>query len=558
MRHIVSNHQAVMSLLSLAALASILASLPNVASAATTSQHVIIVANNHALDDGVPSLSYADDDGARYYELFGALGAKVQLFAVLDGDAQERFPQAARAAKPPTLAAIEQGLESAFAEMRRAKEADAAHVSELYFVYSGHGDVGASREGYLNFLDERFRRRDLYRQVIAASPATWNHIILDACNAYFVVNKRGGRASDKTGNYAALVKGFMASEELRSYPNTGIILAASSESETHEWSRWGSGIFSHELRSALLGAADVDGDSAITYGEAAAFIEAANADIDDPKARLRVFAHPPALYVQQPLGIASRLRREHSLRFEVDAKGGMPSQHFFVEDARGVRVADLHPSGEQQVILGLVGSAPFYVRTATSEAKVHAGHWSTATMAFERRATSSRGSLDQTFHRKLYGTSFGPQFYRGFMSLRGSNWDGWYGSLDTGPTLTRVAEPTAGSSVLTGLAWTSIGVAGASAAGAVMFTMLAGESRDRYDEAGEPQTALRYKQETDRRADVANTLYVITGGLAGLGVGLFAYDWSAGDDSGGENDGLAVGVLPTLNGVSVSIAGWIR
>ena len=50
----------------------------------------------------------------------------------------------------------------------------------------------------------------------------------------------------------------------------GVVVATSSEAETHEWSRFDGGVFSHELRSGLLGSADLDGDGQVRYDEIAA------------------------------------------------------------------------------------------------------------------------------------------------------------------------------------------------------------------------------------------------------------------------------------------------
>ncbi len=518
---------------------------------ATVRRFAVIVANNHSLDKNVQSLSFADNDGAKYYELFTALGMDTQLFAVLDADVQARFPEATKASRAPTHSNIMDGVDAAFARMGKAS---GTNETEFYFVYSGHGDVGANREGYLNFLDQKFRRRDLYHDIIARSPASWNHIILDACNAYFVVNKRGG-GSDRVGSYGNAVKQFMATEELRSYPNTGIILAASSESETHEWSRWKSGIFSHELRSALLGAADINADGKISYAEAAASIEAANAEIKDPSARLRVFAHPPAQNIDRPLANLWPIWSRNSLRFEHRRDGSM-REHVYIEDSRGVRMADLHPSGEQPVVIGLIGKAPYYIRTATKESMVGMGHWSTAKMPFKTRGVASRGSLDQTFRKQLYGLGFGPQFYRGFIALRGSDWDGWYGTAGAASpkikTMIITGNENSGTA-LTPIGWTALGASSAALTAALLYTSLAAESRGNYANAGEPSSANKFKVETNQRAQTANILYGVAGGLAALGTSFIVWDLFHKDDKGAAT---ALHVYPTRKGsVFVTIEG---
>ena len=43
-------------------------------------------------------------------------------------------------------------------------------------------------------------------------------------------------------------------------------------------------MFTHELLSGMLGAADVNGDLVVEYTEVQAFVAAANRDIKDPRA----------------------------------------------------------------------------------------------------------------------------------------------------------------------------------------------------------------------------------------------------------------------------------
>lgn len=372
-------------------------------------RYAVVVAANQSLDAGVAPLSFADDDGAKYYDLLRAAGMEVALFAVLDPEAQRRFPAAARAAEPPRRRSVLSAVDAFFLRMKA--DAEAGRPTHFYFVYSGHGGLGANREGYVNLLDSRLRRSELYREILARSTATYNHLILDACHAYFLVQKRG--APDKAGDYRAAVNDFLRGEDLSTYPNTGVILAASSESETHEWSRWEAGIFSHELRSALLGAADVDGDGAVTYAEAGAFVEAANSAIPDPKARLRVWSRPPAGRVDVPLVELSAFESTPSLRI-----GPQRADRYHVEDARGVRVADLHPSPEQPVRLALVGQAPFFLRTAEREARIprEPRRVDASELAFAPRAVGSRGSTDATFRQFLFQVPFGVGFYRGLTS----------------------------------------------------------------------------------------------------------------------------------------------
>ncbi len=373
--------------------------------------YALVIGNNHSLDREFEPLRFADDDAVKYYELLRAAGAEVALLTVLDPDAQRRFPDAATVALPPRRVDVLSQVDRLYEQIKSDRQAGV--TTHFFFVYSGHGNIGANREGYINFLDVKFYRSELYRTILSRSPASYNHLILDACHAYHFVKKRGVKP-DKRGNYRRLVKEFLRSEELNRYPNTGVILAASSTSETHEWSRWESGIFSHELRSALLGAADVDGDGGVTYAEAAACVEAANSAIDIPLARLRVFYHPPAQRIDLHLMDLSLLESAKRIHFDSTQAG-----RYHVEDARGIRIADFHFSNEQPISMALVGTSPFYLRTADeeliidgelSERQVHRSE-------FTERAANTRGSVERSFRQFLYRLPFGSGFYRGMRAV---------------------------------------------------------------------------------------------------------------------------------------------
>ncbi|HSK04882.1 MAG TPA: caspase family protein, partial [Kofleriaceae bacterium] len=258
-------------------------------------RHALIVAHAGNAGGERAPLEYADDDGARYYELFAQLADDVRVYTVLDAASQQVHPAVAKIARVPRRADVLRGIDEAFARMRR--DADAGHETVFYFVLVGHGTIGDGGEGTVALLDGSFSRTDLFQQVLARSPATTNHVIVDACNAYYLVHRRGdGTAPARRDAVAA----FVAREELARYPNTGVLLSTSSAKDTHEWSAYRAGVFSHELRSAMAGGADVNGDGRIAYSEIAAFLAAANQHVTE-QARVDVFARAPAADLARPL-----------------------------------------------------------------------------------------------------------------------------------------------------------------------------------------------------------------------------------------------------------------
>jgi hypothetical protein len=506
--------------------------------AETPQRYAVIIGNNASLDQGVARLSYADQDAVKFYELFKAAGAHVRLLAALDPENQRRFTEAAQAMRPPSHQQLLATLAETFQQIRADREA--GRETHFYFVYSGHGQVGRNHEGYVNLVDARFTRSQLYREVIGPSPAAFNHIILDACQAYFLVQRRGG-PGDKEGDYRAVVQDFLASQELAGHPNTGVILAASSESETHEWGRWEAGIFSHELRSALLGAADVDGDGRVTYAEAAAFVDAANAAIDVPRARLRVFYRAPPSRPDLPLLDLAALADSPML--EVDPEH---AEHIHVEDARGLRVADLHPSREQNARLALVGREPFFLRAGEREALVQGRlRVPMRELAFAARSEAAKGSVEESFRRDLFRRPFGLAFYRADVTARVSEElrmrpvVGGYG--DAG-------EPRA----LRLWGWAGVGTGAALGAGAAVAYGFAASAYRDYQNAGSESQANALRATTEQRLLASRVLGGGAVGLAAAGVVMLVVD-SRRDSRA--NVPISLGLAPVPGGGAVAAAG---
>ena len=368
----------------------------------------LVVGLNASRDPQVAPLKYADDDAARYAELFTGIADKVVLLAVLDAETQERHPEAASTSRPPSVAEL-QGAVALLAEAVREATAAGRHT-EFFFVYAGHGSLTHEGEGSVNLLDGMLLRRDLFRTVLDPVKADFKHVIIDACDAYFMVAKRGGAA---TVNEAAAMKTFLDSESLDGHPEVGVLISGSREVQTHEWSALEAGVFSHEVRSALLGAADADGDGVLRYSEVAAFVSAANDGLSDARARVDVFARPPRLDLAHPL---LDLRRGPRRFVEIPPvlKGQVR-----VEDARGVRYADLNVSGEAAVFLRLIGNDEYFVFRDNREARLPAGGvgvMALAEAAFGARKRFPRGPVEDDLRRGLFSIPYGLGFLRGFVS----------------------------------------------------------------------------------------------------------------------------------------------
>ncbi len=389
---------------------------PAPTAAAMDNRYVVIVANNRSLDQGVSHLQFADDDGARYYELFKLNSSRVALFTVMDAETARIFPDAARAARSPTLSEILGQLGRWNLEMARKKSQ--GQQTELFFIYAGHGDVDEGGEGFVNLLRSRLTRSDLYQKILAPSQASFTHLIIDACKSYFLVKKRGERWKDDNApdTHEAEVKAFLKREDLSEYPRVGVILATSGDQSTHEWTRYRGGILSHELRSALTGTADINSDGRVEYSELYAFIAAANSRLRHPEVRLNVFVQPPLANRHRPLMDLREAGGARLLHFDRHLSG-----HYYLEDDRGVRYADMNKAPGVRFDMALDHRRSYFIHRKDQEARLAPGQQrvTVSSLKFSAKALAHRGSLDRSFRRDLYKISYSRGFYDGFCTQTG-------------------------------------------------------------------------------------------------------------------------------------------
>lgn len=310
--------------------------------AASPARFAVVIGNNRAEGSGEAILRYADDDAAATHQLLSEAGVRSVLLTTLDADTQG-VNAALRPDGHATWSALSSALDALYQRMREEKGG-----SELLLFYSGHGDV-AQGEGYILLEDRRVTRRMLY-QLLARSPAQRNHVIVDACKSYFLAFERG-----PGGERTDYPHSFREAQIPARLANTGFILSTSSDRDSHEWERFQAGIFSHEVRSALRGAADLDHDGHINYAELSAFLAAANEGIRNRRFRPDFAVRPPA----SELGADVLVWQGEAA---MSVTGGLG--HLYVETAAGVRLLDAHASEEQRLNLHLPKERPLFVRRA--------------------------------------------------------------------------------------------------------------------------------------------------------------------------------------------------
>lgn len=362
----------------------------------------LIIGNNRSPRGALPDLQFADDDALRTAETLRAVvpDLDVVLLTRADADTARLFGDVAVAATPPTRAAVDAAVAALAARFAQASAEGAD--TELFVVFSGHGERDQSG-GYLELEDGALRRADLIAMLTSLSPKR-AHVVLDACNSFFVVNARrpGGRPFVMRNEIEAglEVEGV----------DVGVLLSTSADAQVYEWSQLSGGIFSHVLRSALSGAADANADGVLTYAELQGFMDVAVKDLPNAEYRPRLFMKATADDRFLALPSAPVLR---------GAVG-----HVTVRDARGVRVLDAHPEAGFEPRLVLTGAAPFTAtrrgtdgRAATMSLAVDADDQTLAlTPTAPENAVAMRGP--PLVFDSLFAAAFGPEALSASVLLR--------------------------------------------------------------------------------------------------------------------------------------------
>ncbi|MEL7371958.1 MAG: caspase family protein, partial [Myxococcota bacterium] len=254
--------------------------------------YVLAIGNNASPIDepSLAPLQYADDDAVRFYERFEGFAATRYLLTVFDPQTERRLaqisaPSGARVS-PPTV----RNLSNAIDALQHKLQADRTQNIEsvVYIYYSGHGSTGQDGEPYLALIDGTITQDQLFNGMIDRLDADRIHVLIDACNAGAVVGLRGpfDEATEARRSPQPLVQ-LAGRAKLDRRPHVGIIVAATAGQAAHEWSRLESGIFTHQVLSALAGGGDVNADGRVEYSELHAFVGAANSGLP-PHAQARV------------------------------------------------------------------------------------------------------------------------------------------------------------------------------------------------------------------------------------------------------------------------------
>lgn len=482
----------------------------------------LIIGSNVSIDRDLPPLKYADDDAAGYQELFRLLGARTYLISRLDEDTRRLHPQAAAEALEPTRASLERATAQIAVDISQARKRGVEAV--LYILYAGHGNI-SDGQGYVTLEDMRITGADLAR-LIAPIPAVRVHIIVDACASYYLAYSRG------PGGERRPLSGFQDASPLVEDPRVGLLLSTSSARESHEWAAIQAGVFSHEVRSGLYGGADADGDGLVSYREIAAFVNRANAAIPNERFRPNIFARPPR-QTDTLLNIRDALAR----RLDID---GAHAGHYTIEDARGVRLLDVHNDDRQPV--SVVRPSPngaLYVRRTDDDAEMMLAPGAPdvvaiGDLALGSRRVASRGAASEAF-RLLFSLPFDRGVVDRYVELA-PNDDmpgGDVSSSDTVRTLSPKWRRVLGWTFL-GLGVAGLGTGAALSVSALMQRSSASSRTSQLDAAHINARISSF----EAGADVA---YIAGGALAAAGGTLLLWPAPRPPRAGAGSIGLAIG-----------------
>jgi hypothetical protein len=481
----------------------------------------LVLGVNRSVDKDSPPLRYADDDAVRFRHLFQMVGIRTVALARLDDNTRRLHPGEPEL-PAPRLEALQRAVDQLATQVAAARAA--GRRTELYLVYAGHGKADG-RSGYVTLEDARLRGADLLARIIQPVGADHNHVIVDACQSYFAVLGRGPGGSRRA------LRGFSDLGPIGERPDVGLLLSTSSARESHEWAAFQAGVFSHEVRSGLYGAADADGDGLISYFEIASFVERANASVPNEQYRPDIFAKPPE-------GVPALLDLRPALprRIEVD---GPALGHHYLEDSAGVRWADFHNAAA--IRLARPTRAALYLRRASDDREYLLPDGQdvarTSQLALREPHVAGRGAAHDLF-RSLFALPFDASAVESYRSKSSA---GPAVALDPDPVDAEVAQ-TAEASQRPRLAL-GLGTVGAASilAGALTLWSAAG-LRDDVTARTPQEDVLRINQRISSRNRWGAVL-LGAGGAAVLGGSLW---WLLGRESPVDiavsGDGLAAGV----------------
>jgi hypothetical protein len=517
---------------------------------AETRRFAIVVGANYPKRPGLERLRFADDDALKTAQLLESAQVETRLVTTPDQVTQTEYEATKQSravrdrARPARRAELDRAIKDTLDAVSKAKEAGLS--TELLFWFGGHG--GADGAEFAMFLEEgeAFSQSDLKR-LIESSNADYNHVIVDACHARSLIAGRGEdpivEAHLRDLSDRAMTSG------IRSWTNQGrtgwIVAFGGEDAKTYEWDEYRGGIVSHAVRSALTGAADITGDSAVSYAEVDGFVYSASVGVSEA-ARPRVAAVPPPDAMRHPLIDWSSARAP---RLEL---GPGVMGRIVVSDDTGNRLVELNKGVRQVTRVALLPRGRYF---ATLDGRELDGFdvAEGGSVAFEtlrstssgRHPTARSGRLGEAFRAGLFARPFTRERYLMLCEQKGTC-EALPPELPDSPPGPAAGppprRPESGRRRSFGsVPYVMLGTTAAASGAAAVFFSFSERAYGRY-KAAPPEGKQRYRDIT-RDWDWATTAALGVAGAAGAtGIGLLVW----------ERLSPTVSVTPASASVSVS------
>ena len=287
---------------------------------ADVERFALIVGNNSGMPGDEP-LRYAESDARRVYDVLTQIGDFSPINSVLlrGSDATE--------------------LRSALLTINERIRDSAARPDTrvvLVVYYSGHADARS-----LHLRGTELPISEL-SQMARGSAANFRLVVLDACRSGTLTRVKGGQ------RVAPFALPTVAEESL---PEDGFafLTASAANEDAQESDELQGGLFTHAFVSALLGAADADGDGAIVLDEAYRY--AYEATLRTTSRTLVGTQHPTFQYALRGRGhlVLTRPRAHALQRANVNFPSGL-SFLLLRENASGAVAVELTTGAEQRTL----------------------------------------------------------------------------------------------------------------------------------------------------------------------------------------------------------------
>jgi hypothetical protein len=462
----------------------------------------------------IAPLRFADDDAASFHGFARGVARRSFLLTVFDPESLRRFPTHAAEARPPSRAELTRVWDDLKGELIKATAAGDETVVLVF--YSGHGIQDPTGAGLLTLLEGSLDQTALYEELLAPLPARFVHLFVDACHAEAIVRPRDLQAKvvDTTDATAAA---YLNRTTLARFPHVGAVVASTAGAQAHEWDAYQAGVFTHEILSALRGAADVDGNRRVEYSELAAFLAAANREVSDPRARPHTVIRAPQLNPRVPIVDLGELRDAALLEGKPGDLGA-----FHVEDERGVRILDLRAEEGFRVTIALPARETLYLRSSRGEVNLRPEPGSRLRFEDLRWAPAdvrARGALESALRRGLFAARFGPNYYRGFADNTTE-----LVAVDIREAEAVVEAGPPAASWQRRAAWPSLGLSAGLAVVSGAFGAFAWRAHDDFQNTDLERPALEAQNRYERNLTVSLTALVAAALVGGLAAYLFAHD----------------------------------